>query len=68
MYGSRGRASTHDKTTYSVATNTVMRGLNTVDRLYQNCATIRPDIEAPHTLVASLMRSWITNSKKDSSL
>ena len=47
--------------TYLDVTNPVMGRLNTADGLYQNCVMIRPDIEAPHTLIASLMRSWIMN-------
>ena len=52
--------------TYSDMTNLVMRGLKTVDGLLQSYVMIRPDIEAPHTLIASLMRSWIMNSQKGS--
>ena len=48
--------------TYSDVTNLVMRGLKTADGLYQTYVAIRPDMEAPHTLIASLMRSCIMNS------
>ena len=53
--------------TYSDMTNLVMRGPKTADGPYQSYVTIQPNIEAPHTLIASLMRSWITNSQKGSS-
>ena len=42
--------------TYSDVTNLVMCGLKTADGLHQSYVAIRPDIEAPHTLIASLMR------------
>ena len=54
--------------TYSDMTNPIMRGLNTADRLHQSYVAIRLDIEAPHILIASLMRSWIMNSQKGSNL
>ena len=42
--------------TYSDMTNPVMRGLNTADGLYQSRLMIRPNIEASHILIASLMK------------
>ena len=54
--------------TYSDVTNLVMRGLKTADGHHPSYMAIQPDIEAPHTLIASLMRSWIMNSQKGSNL
>ena len=50
--------------TYSDVKNLLTRGPKTADGLHQSYVTIRPDTEAPHTLIASRMRSWIMNSQK----
>ena len=54
--------------TYSDVTNLTTPGLNAADGLHQSYATTRPDLEAPHTLSASQMKYWITNSPRGSSL
>ena len=48
--------------TYSDVTNLITPGPITADGLHRRCAVMRPAIEAPHTLSASQMRCWITNS------
>ena len=55
------------RATYSDVTNLTTPGPNTADGLHQSYATTRPDIEAPHTLSASQMKYWITNSPRGSS-
>ena len=42
--------------TYSDVTNLVTPGPTTADGLHRSYVTMRPDIEAPHTLFASLMK------------
>ena len=42
--------------TYSDVINLTMLGPNTADGLHRSYVAIRPDIEAPHTLFASLMK------------
>ena len=54
--------------TYSDVINLTTPGPNTADGLHQSYATTRRDIEAPHTLSASQMKYWITNSPRGSSL
>ena len=39
-------------------------GPNTADKTHMNCVMIYPDTEAPHTPYASLMKLWITNSRR----
>ena len=41
---------------YLDVTNLVMCGLKAADGLHQSYVAMRPDIEAPHTLFASLMK------------
>ena len=53
--------------TYSDMTNLTTPGPNAADGLHQSYATTWPDIEAPHTLSASQMKYWITNSPRGSS-
>ena len=53
--------------TYSDVTNLTTPGPNAADGLHQSYATMRPDIEAPHTLSASQMKYWIMNSPRGSS-
>ena len=53
-------------TTYSDVTNLVMRGLKTADELHQSYIAIQPNIEAPHTLIASPTKSWNMNSQEGS--
>ena len=54
--------------TYSDMTNLVTHGPKTADRLHPSYVVILPDIEVPHTLIASLMKPWIMNSQKGSNL
>ena len=42
--------------TYSDVTNLVTPGPKTADGLHRSYVAMRPDIEAPHTLFASLMK------------
>ena len=42
--------------TYSDVTNLVTPGLKTADGLHRSYVAMRPDIEAPHTLFASLTK------------
>ena len=51
---------------YSDVTSLVMSGPRTVDGLHQSYIAMRPDIEAPHTLFASLTKSWNMNFQKGS--
>jgi hypothetical protein len=51
---------------YSDATNLVMPGPKTADGLHRSYVAMRPDIEVPHTLFASLTKYWIMNSQKGS--
>ena len=51
---------------YSDVTNLVMRGLKAADGRHQSYVAIRPDIEVPHTLIASPTKSWNMNSQKGS--
>ena len=53
---------------YSDVRNLVMHGLKAADGLHQSYVTIQPDIEVPHTLIASLTNSWNMNSQKGSNL
>ena len=49
-------------TIYAGATSLATPGPKTADGLHQSYVAIRPDIEAPHTLIASLTKSWNMNS------
>ena len=51
---------------YSDVTNLVMRGPKAANGLHRSYVTMRPDIDAPHTLFASLTKSWNMNSQKGS--
>ena len=51
---------------YSDVTNLVTPGPKTADGLHRSYVAMRPDIEAPHTLFASLTKSWNMNSQKGS--
>jgi len=48
-------------------TNLTTPGPNAADGLHQSYAAMRPDTEVPHTLSASQIKYWITNSPRDSS-
>ena len=52
--------------TYLDVTNLVTHGPKTADGLHRSYVAMRPDIEAPHTLFASLTKSWNMNSQKGS--
>ena len=54
--------------TYSDVTKLTTSELNAADGLHQSSAAMRPAIEAPHTLSASQMKYWITNSPRGSSM
>ena len=53
-------------TIYSNVKNLVMCGLKAADGPHQSYVAIRPDIEEPHTRLASQTKSWNTNSQKGS--
>ena len=53
--------------TYSDVTNLITPGPITADGHHRRCAMTRPAIEASHTLSASQVRCWITNSPRGSS-
>ena len=53
--------------TYSDVTNLATPGPNVADGLHQRYAAMRPGTEVLHTLSASQMKYWITNSSRGSS-